>query len=486
MGTVDGVFGVAAVALSSAVAIIAVAVLAFPVARRSWPWATALVVGAYACAWTWIDWLRTPASVVYWGALLALLASLASTLSLRRGRLWLIAAALCAAGLSASALWSIDARHTLSELVRFAPALLLAALVADRASRPTERASFVGALAVLAPAAILASLFAAVALEDEIPQQLGGISGIFDAPNFFGIFVAVTLPFLLAQRSVAAAPALGLGSVGLAGFFVALSAGRAGLVALGVALVVFGVALRTWRALGVSLLCLTAAAALAVTWSPAIPTFGQQTGLVAGTESTSETAGSAAEPGQLLGGDRPTGQSLLSSLLGGRDEAWRESWRIFTYHPALGNGFGTGAMLFDRYGSRDRFTYFVGALGGGQNPHNAYVQALLELGVIGSALLLLPLLLAGGRAVWLVTRRDVAVETIALCSSLAAFLVAALFEGLFTAAGAVTLLGWIVAGAVLGTAATQRDPVDGRRRASIARLGARRPKGASPASVPRA
>jgi O-antigen ligase len=458
---------VVAVTPATAAATVGVAALVFVMTRRRWPLAVALLVGSYALSWTWVSWLRTPASACYWGSFLALMAWWLPTLRTRRAIPLLVGVSAAIAVLAASAAWSIDPHRTLSELARFAPVLLAATLVADRVARPADRAALVRALSLLAPAFVLASLAAAVALEDEIPRQLGGIGGVFDGPNLFGILVALTVPYTLAREWIARTVAARLCVVAGAGFLVALSAGRSGLVALVAALIAVGASSRRWLDLGVMLVCLCLAVGIAVTWSPAVPTFGQRTGLTADAPA-SGTSGEAASAGQLLGGDRPPGQSRLSALLGARDEAWREAWRLAGERPALGNGFGTGAVVFDHYGSRVRFRYFVGAFGGGQTPHNAYLQTVVELGVVGGLLLLLPLVLAGVSAAWLVARRRAGRDTAAFCGSLAAFLVAAVFEGLFAGAGAATLLGWLAAAAVLAVAAGAFEPVVRRRRAPSA------------------
>ena len=87
-------------------------------------------------------------------------------------------------------------------------------------------------------------------------------------------------------------------------------------------------------------------------------------------------------PGRLLGGHSAPGQSTFGMLVSGRNEAWSATIDLIEERPVVGYGFGTGDRLLDP----SEFKHFAGI-----SPHNAYLQAVLELGLLGALLLLAPL-----------------------------------------------------------------------------------------------
>ena len=78
---------------------------------------------------------------------------------------------------------------------------------------------------------------------------------------------------------------------------------------------------------------------------------------------------------------------LVRDLTGARNEAWSASIDLLSYAPVEGLGFGSGDRLFGLTGTT--FTYYQGA-----NSGNAYLSTLLEVGVVGLALLVALLLSA--------------------------------------------------------------------------------------------
>lgn len=436
-----------------------VALACLPLSLRRWSWVVAALVAAYAATWSWIDDVKDAANPVYWGLLLAVVVGgLSQAWRSRRVRVWLLATAIAAAGLALTAVWSIAPRTTLRDLlVGFAPVTAVASLVAVRAAVDVSAVTDLAiAFALLGPIAVAVSLLAA-ALGAEVGDQLGGVSGVFNGPNYLGALVALTLPFLLAARPVVTSPAMMLAVCGGFSLLVAVSGARAALVGVlaGSFVVVLGASRRRILVAGAAA-CILAASALVAVWSPSLPTIGEPTGLVG------EAGGSAG--GNISGQrGRTAEQSRVGALLGGRDEAWREGAALVGRRPVLGNGFGTGELLYEHYGVRGRFHSFVGVISPRANQHDSYLQAVLELGVVGALLFLAPLAAAaflGGRQT---LRRRASTAEVAFTGSLVAGLCIAVFESSLTETGAITMLTWVAAGALLGRAAERRLASSPRR-----------------------
>lgn len=147
----------------------------------------------------------------------------------------------------------------------------------------------------------------------------------------------------------------------------------------------------------------------------------------------------------IFGTHRARGQSWIRAVSGARDEAWAASVHIIRRRPLLGHGFGTGDMLFTRYDAP--LYWFQGA-----NPANSYIQAGMELGIVGIALLVV----AAVRviAVSVAAVRKCGSPSVNTLAGLAVGgLVIAIVESLLTAPGAPwALLTWLAAGAVMGRA----------------------------------
>jgi O-antigen ligase len=117
-------------------------------------------------------------------------------------------------------------------------------------------------------------------------------------------------------------------------------------------------------------------------------------------------------------------RSRLTTVLGARNEAWSEAARIIKRRPVEGYGFGTGEdRLFDRFHAH--FTWFEGG-----GPSDAYVQAVMDVGLVGVVILLVPLAAAAARAL----RRPPGPVWPSVM--LAGTLVGAVFESIFASPGA--------------------------------------------------
>lgn len=77
-------------------------------------------------------------------------------------------------------------------------------------------------------------------------------------------------------------------------------------------------------------------------------------------------------------------ETLLTAS--GRYEAWREVFRLLSYRPWLGYGFGTEEHLFAAFD----IVFYEHA---GAYAHNSYIGLLSQLGIIGTSLFFIPLLL---------------------------------------------------------------------------------------------
>jgi O-antigen ligase len=408
-------------------------------ADRCAPTLSVLLVATYALSWSWVDVVARLASAAFWGLLLVFVALVAPSLPRAAAKAWLGGVAVLAGVLAATALWSVDPSSSIREVVKFIAVVLVAACVGGlvQSSRAAAR-RLANALALLAPGALACAALAVVGASVASSDR-AGTSGFFNGPNLLGMFLALTLPFLLMHPFVRERLGLTLAAVAAVSLVSALSASRTGLLAVVVAIVVLGIGARARRWL---LLCVAVCAvsiAAAHVSSPQVPTLGDPI-----------IRGAPDQVDQLFGEQRPSDQSLISALVGARDEGWLEAMRLLSERPFAGHGFGTGSMLFDRYESRERFTYFVGAFAEGVNPHNSYLQLLLELGIVVGILFLLPLLLAAVLAGKLVASGRADAPLLAFGSTLIACLVTALFESTLTQFGSLTLLTWISAAAIGG------------------------------------
>jgi O-antigen ligase/ABC-type amino acid transport substrate-binding protein len=335
-----------------------------------------------------------------------------------------------------SAAWSFDTRLSIERTVSFGLLLWVAAAAAIRWRR--DRRAFDGladAFAVVAGVVVVAS--AAMRVVDPTRALLNGQwRGVFENPNGLGLFVSLTYPF-----AAAALERRGLGKLQIAVLAVfavvdGLSQSRSGVLALVVGALGYEVARR--RGLR---LVLYAAAGLA-----ALVALVAAAGPLGSAATVTKSGGVLSAPGPeiLQAPGTPVRQSFAGRVTGARNEAWSATTGLIASRPILGYGFGTGDRLFARYPERVHFEYFVG-----DNPNEAYLQLVLELGVVGALLFLAPLL-AGATLGIRFLRRGCDPNRAAVVLVLLATLLTGLVESVFTSAGAPweTLL-WVSALAVL-------------------------------------
>jgi O-antigen ligase len=413
--------------------------------RRHWATAVALAVAGYALAWSWSGRLQAVGNAVFWlSAAVVGLGLVLRAWDSPLARRWLLAAAASGGALAVTTLWSVAPADTLKDAVTFGAVLAVAAAAgAEIEEEGAARDRLARALGWLAPGALVLTAVVVLAgfADDSVPGP--GASGFFNGPNVLSIFLALTLPFALVHPRVAGRPPVLLALVAAAALAASLSAGRTGFGALVLAVSALALGRRRWTALATALaLCaLAAGIAASTSWTP--PTLG-------------ERIEPEAEHTERVTGQRRAPQSAFSELVGARSEAWAESVRLLDERPLQGHGFGTGDTLFDRYGSRARFTWFVGAFASGTNPHNAYLQAPLELGLVGGLLFLVPVLGALALAVRFLATGDADPSTLAFCAAVVAAAAAAFLESTLAHFGSLTLLSWIAVAAMWAVWLRQR------------------------------
>jgi len=433
---------------------IALACVVFVAARRSLAAAFAGLVAAQVASNSSIPWLKVRFLDARWGALAAL--ALAALPVLRRGlprTPWLASLALLPVFGFVSAAWSVDPRLSVERSVSFG-ALLVVVVAVGLACVSDEREQhlLLDGVAVLVVAVALASL-AALALGDGTYNRQ--LRGIFENANGLGLFFGLAYPFLarwLVRRG------LGGGRFVLVALCVAVglaSHSRSGLLATIVASVWFEWASNRNRWFFAAVV--VAAVALGA-------------GLVGGAlhSSRSSSPPPLAVRALVLVVPPPTpdvteasqSMSFAERLTGSRSDAWRAAIHLFDNRPTLGYGFGTGDQLFARY--HVRFALFQGA-----NPNDAYLQLLLEVGVVGCLVFLVPLGAAVGAAVR--DRRAGSFGSSVGGGVLFAGLATAIVESIFTSAGA-PWESFLWLGATLAVLRPQAAPVAARTSSRARRL----------------
>jgi O-antigen ligase len=283
---------------------------------------------------------------------------------------------------------------------------------------------------------------------DNLRGPLGGSDGL-------GLLIGITWPLLAVTVDRRwSHPVAGFLALAAPATVVALSTARNGTIALMLGIVLYELGRSRWLRAASRLALVVAAVAIVVVWNPQLVSPQQDAAARAFAtkeQPTPPPSSSANKRSRLLGSGRAPGESLLTSLLGGRDEAWSAVVRLADRRPLTGYGYGTGDRLFDRYPNETHFVYFSGASAVRTNAHSGYMQAFEELGWAGGAVFLLPLLLAGAAGLRGTLRSPVWDDS---GRALAAALVAGLFGGLFesvfqSAGGAFSLLIWTLASATL-------------------------------------
>lgn len=435
-------------------AILAVAVCVLAVTLRWWYVGVAFAVSVDVLTWSWVSWLKAVGNLTYWGAVLGIGA--AFLLLARRStvaRWWLAAVGAVSLLLVVTAAWSFAPRTTVKETVVFAAALGVSGFAAAQLqSDPRQAGALVGALSYLVVAGLVLTALVVAFDHSAAVAQGGGVSGFINGPNTLGIWIALTFPFLLAQRAINSSNAAVLVTMGVLTFLMTLSGSRTGVVGLLLGFAAFELCRRQWRRLGVGTAAAAVAAAAAIAWTPAVPTLGAPVSPFGTTP-----AGTPSQASQLLGEGRPGNQSFFSGMVGARDEGWQEGLRLISKSPITGNGFGTGSLLFDHYGSRRRFHYFVGAFDTGVNVHNSYIQELDELGIVGGVLFLVPLFVALGLVVGRMRWGSGSTAEAAFSAVVVVAAFSAIFESILAAFGPMTLLAWLSVGAICALALARRS-----------------------------
>jgi O-antigen ligase len=296
--------------------------------------------------------------------------------------------------------WAEDPGVARSDVLRYALNLSLLPIVYSAVQRRQHVAAVLG---VYVSGAVASALYA-IATRD--PADQGRISGVVGTANELASVLVTALllagGLALALRGAPLLRALCVAAVGicLVGLFLTLS--RAGLVALGAALVA-AVLLAGRRRLGVAVLVTAVGLSVLGYFS------------LAASEQARErvtTIGSGT----------------------GRTDIWTVAWRMVDEDPVRGVGVGNFQTVSVHYllrpGAIQRDEFIVDRP---QVAHNAYLHVLAELGVVG-LVLFLGLLIAGAAAAWraaqlFAARGDPFLETCsrALVLALIALLVADVF-----------------------------------------------------------
>lgn len=353
-----------------------------------------------------------------WGALAAVALSVVWTLPLRwrarpqRGLGAILAVFLGYALLSTA--WSASPHWTLMRTVSFGVLLwaifagIRPALTDDRESRRLAR----GIVSLLA--AVVAASIVYLLVDPAAAAPANQMRGIFLNPAYLALLIGLTYPLVLAQfdgLSLRAYLALSF-TTAVAGLtVVSLCQSRAGLAAFVLAALGYEIARGGVLRSAVPFLALTVCAGVFHLWRPSL---------------TPAARAPFVPPANLVVGPRAAGQSAASALLSGRDEVWRATVNLIGRRPLVGYGFGTGDQLL----KADRFRYFAGF-----TPHNAYLQILLELGVVGALLLLAPLALGLRRVLGAMREGAATPEVAAFGAVLVGGLLDGIFEDVFEAAG---------------------------------------------------
>jgi O-antigen ligase len=352
--------GLFAVALGLAVAggqgpagLVLVVAAAVAYRRLGFAGVVAVAFVALALASSSIVRVKDAGLVIRWPALVLVagLPVLHARLALRTRTVQLAAALL--AWCLLTAVWSYARLTTVEHWAAFALALF-AGLVAGPAAlaAPGQTRRLIRCLVAIGAAGALVAL-AVGAAAPATGRPLGPLRGWLENSNTIGLWCAFLLPtvFVLERRrwrAAAAAPMLAA---------IVWSQSRSALLSLTIlALIVLAPGARRVALRAVAALVLVSAVLLA-----AAPNVAHHTVL---------------RKFQNPGG-------AVVSVTGGRSEAWGLALRITRTAPLEGVGFGTSEAIYDAPAIQGTFTYFVG-----DNPNNAYLQALMETGVVGLLALL--------------------------------------------------------------------------------------------------
>ena len=359
------------------------------VAWRSQTVAFVLLLFTLLAANSTVSWIQDPALNARWGALAALSASVVWSLPLRwparpprplaLGLIALVAYALL------STIWSSDPQWTLMRTVSFGTLLWVVFGGIRPALTVASEAQKLARGIVLLLAVVLSSSVLYWVLDPTGAVINNQLRGIVANPSYLPLLLGLAYPLVAAQfdrGSERRYLALSLLTSLLFVTFIALCQSRAGLVAFLIGAIVYEVARGRVSRLAVPLAAVAALTVVFQVWHPDL------------TPSHQLAEPTFSSPGRLLGGHSAPGQSTFGMLVSGRNEAWAATVDRIEDRPVVGYGFGTGDRVLDP----SEFKHFAG-----KSPHNAYLHAVLELGILGALLLLAPLAVALVRilhAVW--------------------------------------------------------------------------------------
>jgi hypothetical protein len=444
--------------------------LVLVVARRSWASAVAVTVFGMVLGSCSFWEVQSRFLTARWGGLAALLLTIAWRAQLPRldrsaiGR-WQILAGVIAGLAIVSAAWSIDSALTIQRAVAFSSLLAVAfVLVWQKVSESSVADALVEALAMIGVVLTVTALIG-LAVAPERTVFANNLRGIMGSPNQLGLLLAITWPLLAVTLERRGVRWLGTaGSLAVVAAVVALSTSRSGLLALFVAILLVEGGRRRWAQTAAQI-AITLAVSVAIVSvdptlvDPASDPAGKELSVKVPSDPTGPTPPPVArgQRGEFLGREREPGQSFLNSALGARDEAWEASVRLTQERPATGYGFGTGDLVFDTYPGKTKFRYFTGVTAVRTNPHNGFLQAFMELGWVGGALFLFPLLAAAVAGTIVVVRGSPQPAALAFGAATIVGLVGAVFESILASTGgAFSLLVWILAAATLRLAPSWR------------------------------
>jgi exopolysaccharide production protein ExoQ len=365
-----------------------------------------------------IRWIQDVSLPGRWGALSAVAFSVVWTLPLRwRARpqrgLGVVLAVFLAYALVSTA-WSASPHWTLMRTVSFG-VLLWAVFAGIRPALtdPKESRLLARGIVVLLVAVVAASI-AYWLVDPGAAAPANQLRGIFLNPAYLALLIGLTYPLVLAQFDGLprrAYVALSLATAVACIVVITLCQSRAGLAAFVLAALAYEISRGGVLRAAVPLVAVGLCAAAFHYWHPSL---------------TGATHAPFVSPANLVVGPRAPGQSKFSALLSGRNEVWAATADLIGNRPLAGYGFGTGDKLL----KASQFKHFAGF-----TPHNAYLQILLELGALGTVLLLAPLAVALRRVLGAIRLRSSPAEVAAFGAVLLGGLLDGIFEDVFEAAG---------------------------------------------------
>lgn len=267
-----------------------------------------------------------------------------------------------------SVLWSISPSLTLQRGVGMALLLAACALLSHRAFRdqPSLEHAF-GAITLVSVSVLLVGLAlflsGAPIAYDGGAIQLNRLTGLLVSSNSVGVLVALLLPVMVALRRASGSGSVRFfyaGAITVAGASLALSQSRGGIVAGAIGLSVYILLDRTRRPGKLALVCPILVIALSALFV-VVPQI--EPGVVSSLRSRFASAQPKSEGGS------------------GRLVAWGLAVDVWSQSPVAGWGFGTAEVVF---GPRSKEIEQVFQ---GHNPHNSYLNTLIELGPVGALFL---------------------------------------------------------------------------------------------------